>query len=244
MKKRIMQWVVPLALIFATAAVMYLLLSPDETLAESDVRDIIEARYVGTIEEIRQDENMFIVTLVAPMGEYVVQVDRAGGDILSFEQTSETSGVAWEDTEPEEPERLTLDEVREIASEEISGEEDIVLVDLADQDSGFAYYQVEATTAEHHIRLEIDAVSGDILTVSQERIPEDPEEEEPIEPINEAQAREIALAEFAGVVDDIDLEEKDGRLVYEIEIENDDTGVDADIIIDAYSGEVLSVKLD
>ncbi|MBP2079832.1 PepSY domain-containing protein [Oceanobacillus polygoni] len=55
-------------------------------------------------------------------------------------------------------------------------------------------------------------------------------------------AREIALNEFAGTVVDIELDEDDGRTIYEIEIENGDD--EATVEIDAYTGEILVLDID
>ncbi|CAG9622065.1 PepSY domain-containing protein [Sutcliffiella rhizosphaerae] len=57
------------------------------------------------------------------------------------------------------------------------------------------------------------------------------------------QAIEIALDEVHGAIEDIELDEKNGIKVYEVEIEvNDDT--EATIIINAYTGEILSLTWD
>ncbi|WP_339229881.1 PepSY domain-containing protein [Oceanobacillus sp. FSL K6-2867] len=55
-------------------------------------------------------------------------------------------------------------------------------------------------------------------------------------------AKEIALKEFAGTVVDLELDEDDGRKIYEIEIENGDD--EATVEIDAYTGEILVLDID
>src|SRR5699024_8831925 len=55
-------------------------------------------------------------------------------------------------------------------------------------------------------------------------------------------AKEIALLEQDGYIDDIELETDDGYTYYEVEIENRDE--DYDIYIDAYTGEVLKIEKD
>ncbi|MEN1968348.1 PepSY domain-containing protein [Lentibacillus sp. N15] len=60
--------------------------------------------------------------------------------------------------------------------------------------------------------------------------------------IQSKKAMEIALNEFAGEITDFDLEEDDGRLIYEIEIENGDR--EAEIKIDAYTGEIYSLSIE
>lgn len=64
--------------------------------------------------------------------------------------------------------------------------------------------------------------------------------------ITEAQARDAALASVSGMtaehVMDIDLDEEDGYLVYEVDLERD--RVEYDVTVDAGSGEVLCTEQD
>lgn len=60
--------------------------------------------------------------------------------------------------------------------------------------------------------------------------------------ISVEEAKKIALKAFPGEIDDIDLDKEDGRLVYEIEIEREDQ--EAEILIDAYTGEIIIMEID
>lgn len=60
--------------------------------------------------------------------------------------------------------------------------------------------------------------------------------------ISEQEARKIALKEFSGTIDDIELDEEDGRLIYEIEIEKGEQ--EAEIEIDAHTGEIIVIEID
>lgn len=60
--------------------------------------------------------------------------------------------------------------------------------------------------------------------------------------IDKDEALEIALAEFPGEVDSIELDEEDGRLIYEIEIESGDE--EAEFEIDAMTGEIIVIEID
>lgn len=55
-------------------------------------------------------------------------------------------------------------------------------------------------------------------------------------------AEEIALNEFDGKITDLELDEDDDRLMYEIELENGED--EAEIEIDAYTGEILVIEID
>ncbi len=61
--------------------------------------------------------------------------------------------------------------------------------------------------------------------------------------LTERDAIERALQEVNGKVDDVDLEDEDGVLVYKIEIEMND-GDEATVMINAYTGAILSVTVD
>jgi len=54
--------------------------------------------------------------------------------------------------------------------------------------------------------------------------------------------KEIALNEFSGTIIEMELDEDDGRLVYEVEIENNED--EATMEIDAYTGQVIIVEID
>lgn len=60
--------------------------------------------------------------------------------------------------------------------------------------------------------------------------------------INEEKAIEIAKSEFPGTLVSMELDRDDGRLIYEIEIVNGNE--EAEIEIDAYTGEILVLDID
>ncbi|MBP1968639.1 putative membrane protein YkoI [Virgibacillus natechei] len=60
--------------------------------------------------------------------------------------------------------------------------------------------------------------------------------------IDLGKAEEIALNEFDGQITELELDEDDGRLMYEIEIEDGED--EAEIEIDAYTGEILVIEID
>src|SRR5699024_3929173 len=56
------------------------------------------------------------------------------------------------------------------------------------------------------------------------------------------EAATIALAEYDGYIDSIELEKENGDVYYEVEIENQD--VEYELDIDAVSGDILKVEED
>jgi uncharacterized membrane protein YkoI len=60
--------------------------------------------------------------------------------------------------------------------------------------------------------------------------------------ISTEEAKKIALAEFNGTIKELELDEDDDRLIYEIEIKSENG--EAEMDIDAYTGEILSISID
>lgn len=60
--------------------------------------------------------------------------------------------------------------------------------------------------------------------------------------ISESEAISIAKSVFNGKLEDIELDEDDGRLIYEVELESGNE--EAEIEIDAYTGEIIVIEID
>ncbi|WP_052345692.1 PepSY domain-containing protein [Paucisalibacillus sp. EB02] len=60
--------------------------------------------------------------------------------------------------------------------------------------------------------------------------------------ISTDEAKKIALAEFNGTIKELELDEDDDRLIYEIEIKSENG--EAEMDIDAYTGEIISISID
>jgi uncharacterized membrane protein YkoI len=89
-------------------------------------------------------------------------------------------------------------------------------------------------------RVELIEIKSDTED-GQETQPPAEEPEELQTQITEEEAKAIALAKVPGRVTDIDLEKKFGKITYVVEIDADD-GPETDVIIDAYTGEILGVE--
>lgn len=70
----------------------------------------------------------------------------------------------------------------------------------------------------------------------------DKEKEVPKTVLSVEEVSEIALQQFSGEIDEIELDEENGRLIYEIEIERGEQ--EAEIEIDAYTGEVIVIEIE
>ena len=63
--------------------------------------------------------------------------------------------------------------------------------------------------------------------------------------IGEAEASRIALEKYPGAeIDDVDLEVEDGYLVFEVEVDNDTTKLEVELLIDAGNGKILRTEIE
>lgn len=209
------------------------------TIASGDPWDVdsqiesLEERFNGEVTDI-QSREPFVVFLHNRGGVFEITVDQETGMILSMTALDMESRFASEHDD-EGLVSYSFEEIQQVIQNEFGADADILESVFVEDDP--PYYDVIIRSGNQTGEIEINALTGEILVYT---VRENAE----IEPINQEEAERIALEEHPGEVDDVDLEERDGRLVYEIEIDNEDTGIDAEIIIDAYSGEILSIERD
>ena len=137
---------------------------------------------------------------------------------------------------------LSTDEVEKIALQEVDGVvEEIEL----EKESGKAVYEVDIEKDDIDYDLHIDAYSGEIYTI--DRDDDDDNNHSHNGQNNQniiSQADAIAIAEKAvnGKVVEIEKDEDDGLIKYEVELKTDRG--EAEVEIDASTGKVLEVELD
>jgi uncharacterized membrane protein YkoI len=95
----------------------------------------------------------------------------------------------------------------------------------------------ETTPTDSKAEQEIVDVDKDVNTIT------DSEEVEKLTPteISEEEAKQIALKAVPGIVTDIVKEKKYGQMVYTVEVDPN-PGVETDVFIDIYTGEVLLIE--
>ncbi len=181
-------------------------------------------------------------------------VCEAAGMEVAFDsktRTVELTTPDWELTQrPESKDYISGEEAKEIALEDagVKASKAVFLRVRLDWDDKRPHYDVEFYSRNAEYDYEIDAVTGKIL--HRDRNLDDFEIPQWVEPdkgglITEKKARQIALDR----VDDEDarvvkcqLDEDDGRWVYEVEVRLG--GAEYDFEIDASSGRILDQDMD
>src|SRR5699024_2618625 len=137
---------------------------------------------------------------------------------------------------------ISLDEAATIALAEYDGYIDSIELE---KENGDVYYEVEIENQDVEYELDIDAVSGDILKVEEDDNDDDglvtKKDADNLLSIEEAE--QIALDRAGGgTVVELELDEDDNRYEYEFEIIVDHQ--EAEVTLDAITGDILEFELD
>ncbi|WP_026906744.1 PepSY domain-containing protein [Paucisalibacillus globulus] len=135
---------------------------------------------------------------------------------------------------------ISPEEAREIALSEHDGYVESIELE---REHGYVYYEVDIENPD--LDVYIDASTGEVLHVDwdddDDRFENNNNQNlENIMSVEEAKG--IAVAEVGGKVIEIELDEDDGRYEYDLELRTDRG--EAEITIDAVTGEVLELEID
>ncbi|MFA9559278.1 PepSY domain-containing protein [Evansella sp. AB-rgal1] len=217
--------------------------STDAALLEEEVAEIVSDRFSGQVTSIelvqRNGHPYYDVEFLSPNGVYYIQMDGESGLIHIMNKLADRDDE-YVDGPGHEISPIGMEEAERIIKETVSEDSRVLNLELVEQE-GRLIYRIQLEQPDGIGRFEVDALTGEILLYSIDAVEDD---DSSAGPITRDRAIEIALGEVNGEVDDVDLEEQNGRLVYEIEIENKETDREATLIIDAYTGEILSVEWD
>ncbi|MBS3139216.1 PepSY domain-containing protein [Candidatus Woesearchaeota archaeon] len=97
-------------------------------------------------------------------------------------------------------------------------------------------YEVEVFDGFNEREVTIDATTGAVVATEEDLDASEADNS----PITESEARYIALREVGGRVTDVEVERRNGQIVYEIEIKKN--GEEADVHIDATTGYIVSIE--
>lgn len=188
-------------------------------LSVEDVSDIVKDQYSGEITEIEleKDQNRVVYDVEVVNGDrkYEMKLDGNTGEIVILkEKSAQKDQIVLDDSNKNEPNN----QKEELGKQEDINKDKPIKQETPDQEKEQNQEknqnQTEKPTTNHNKKTVIDA----------------------------KEAIDIALNEFSGTVTDLELEKEDGRLIYEIEIKAGRE--EAEIEIDAYTGEILVIDID
>ncbi|MEH7523961.1 PepSY domain-containing protein [Bacillus sp. JJ1503] len=116
-----------------------------------------------------------------------------------------------------------------------------------EKESGKRYFEVEIENKDKEFEIRIDAITGDVLSVKEDFDDNDDDFEKAANStsnnyISIQKAIEIAEKEVNGEVSEINRDEDDDQLIYEVELKT--SKGEAEVEIDAVTGKVLDVEND
>ncbi|MBD7963874.1 PepSY domain-containing protein [Fictibacillus norfolkensis] len=198
------------------------------TLEKEKMNRIISAKYPGEILSTeltnREDNRQYKTVLKSEQGVYVIWSDAVSGEILDMNRT---------DDEVSQGKSITKDEAEKIAAEH----GDVKSLEFNEENK---VYLVRVQNEGKIYRLEINGTTGDLKSKNEVESGDEPAQ--PNTKISEEEAKQIALKEVKGSITDIELDDEDGVIVYEVEIVTKTK--EAQVIINAFSGEVNSITME
>lgn len=165
-----------------------------------------------------------------------------GGAVVAGAAKNDVPTVNLQQTSKEKN-IISSDEAIKIALKKVDG-----IVDSVELESknGQSYYEVEIDTVDAEYDFDIDAITGEILSFKEDK--QDDDDKMKIDKSNAAQnnyitsqkAIEIAEKAVNGKVMEIDLDDEDGQMIYEIELKTN--AGEAELKLDAVTGKVLKIE--
>jgi len=155
-------------------------------------------------------------------------------------------GIYQSEAAPANP-TLSSEEIRELVESQYAGQ--ITEMEI-DKEFNKVVYEVEVQGDGKEYEVKLDGDTGEVLKEKQKEDFDDDRSEDTVKKtlaenediISAEEAKEIALKEFDGTVTKIELDEDDGRFVYEIEVKNNNK--EADFKIDAVTGDIYEQDID
>ncbi|WP_404447175.1 PepSY domain-containing protein [Sutcliffiella horikoshii] len=180
-----------------------------------------------------------------------------GAEALKNEDTKETLKQVQVADPSGEKTSVTLKEATDIVLAKV--ENGVLTEAEKDRENGRLVYEMEVENEEYEFEFKVDAENGEIIKEKREERrerrgqkaatgengnTENATTDEAVISIGEAKG--IAKKEVPGELEDIELERENGKLVYEVEINNHQNGDDDDVTVyvDAITGKVLYVEWD
>lgn len=211
-----------------------LIVKAEPNLTRKDVMAQVEDQYPGKITEVGLDDEsknpVYKVNLEIDSQKYNLLIDGNTGEVLELTEKSQANK-----SEADQEVKPTANKQENQNNKEIS---------IKEKEKQSVNQQNSDTSEDSKPEAEKEAVKSTDTTTDEtnESEPKSKQQQGKKAVIGMDKARSIALAEFPGTVEGIELDDDDDRLIYEIEIENGEN--EAEVEIDAYTGEILFMDLE
>ena len=206
------------------------LLTKENPLSEIEIKEQLESKYGGTVEEIAQEGDIYKTEMLRNGAVYSAEINAETGQVLSLIQLSEPKEKS--------PQLIEEEEARNIIAGKYTGEIERISLNKG---GDVPIYEVEVAKNQALVTVIVDALAGEITSeIVKEELVENVL-------ITKEEAVEIALGQLRGEVEYVTFEQTADGGFYLIEIEqdnDDDDGDDLEAVfqIHAISGEIISVS--
>lgn len=211
-----------------------------QPLPEEEIVDTIQTQYPGKVTNVNleQDEGAptYEAELTGENKKFALQLDASSGKVLDLKETEKLSDDAKTDDTFQAANSNDKDADKTESANQSSDQEENKQDKKEKQEDQSDDKKQSEETDSNKSKEKNDHSSNQLNDKKEEQ----DDTNNPV--ISKREAVQKALEQFSGDVDDVDLEDEDGRLYYEIEIERGD--LEAEIMIDAYTGEVLIIEID
>src|SRR5699024_10358477 len=240
----------------------------EPSLTENEVKDIVSDQYPGKITDLNlkniNNQSVYEVLVTNENSKYNIKIDRHSGEILDIirksvavkennnkeapkkdikkqtdkqtnnnppkteENTKQNKKKQTKNTTPKKEEKPKQKKKQEKNEQEKNEKETAVKEEKREEEHEANVPKEQPKTAEKP--KEENKSTAKESTDTKETV------------LSISEVSNIALSHFSGSIDDVELEDEDGRLYYEVEIERDEQ--EAEMKIDAYTGEVIVIEIE
>lgn len=231
-------------------------------LSHEEVKSLISSQYPGTIMELELDREdkrpIYEIEILNKDTEYELEVDANTGEIVKLKERRVTPvEFAKDDDEDDQKDKKDKGNKKESTKKESSqsnevannSSNDSVQTKIVAQESkqNEKPKQTQKTTNEVKQSKQQSQPPKKVEKQEQKQTQQQTQKKQQKQErkhsvISRQQAINIALAQFPGKVEEVDLDDDDGRLIYEIEIKNGDR--EAEFEIDAITGKIIDIEID
>lgn len=137
---------------------------------------------------------------------------------------------------------ITVEEAQKIALSKADGQIESIEIE---RENGKKYYDIDIENGQVEYDIHIDALTGKIISTDEDWDDEDGKDDNQMDGkniISTKKAIEIAEKEVNGTVKEIEKDEDDGNVIYDIQLRTSQGKTEVDI--DASTGKVLKVEID